>query len=84
MEKNVVTTDWTKVSELEIIYKAKIKVAERPKIKMSSDVYNLFLATSATTTGLDAISWAYRHGEALYIPNKYRNPHPSPWDIIGT
>jgi DNA repair protein RadC len=45
MEKNVVTTDWTKVSELEIIYKTKIKATERPQIKMSSDVYKLFLAT---------------------------------------
>jgi len=45
MEKNQATTDWTKVSELEIIYKAKIKAAERPQIKMSSDVYHLFLAT---------------------------------------
>jgi hypothetical protein len=45
MEKNQAITDWTKVSELEIIYKAKIKAAERPQIRMSSDVYHLFLAT---------------------------------------
>ncbi|MBV4357338.1 JAB domain-containing protein [Pinibacter aurantiacus] len=45
MEKNQVTTDWMQVSELEIIYNAKIKASERPQIKCSSDAHKLFLAS---------------------------------------
>lgn len=45
MEKNQVATEWMQVSELEIIYKAKIKASARPQVKSSFDAYKLFLAT---------------------------------------
>jgi len=45
MENNVVTTDWMKVSELEIVYRAKIKASERPQIKCSLDAHKLFLSS---------------------------------------
>lgn len=41
-EKNVCNSPaWTMVSEVELIYKSKIKAADRPKIKRSSDAYAL-------------------------------------------
>ncbi|MDH7459822.1 JAB domain-containing protein [Chitinophagaceae bacterium 26-R-25] len=45
MENTVETTGWMQVSELEIIYKAKIKASERPQIKCSVDAHKLFLAS---------------------------------------
>lgn len=34
---------WNKVSEIELIYKSKIKASERPQIKSSKDAYRLVL-----------------------------------------
>ena len=41
MEKKNAQTDWTKVSEVELVYKLKIKAADRPQIKCSMDAYAL-------------------------------------------
>lgn len=41
METNNAQADWTKVSEVELIYKLKIKAADRPQIKCSMDAYAL-------------------------------------------
>ena len=35
--------DWTRVAEVELIYKTKVKASERPKVKCSRDAYELFL-----------------------------------------
>ncbi|MDI3321402.1 JAB domain-containing protein [Pinibacter soli] len=45
MEKLASSPAWMKVSELEIIYKPKIRASERPQIKASNDAYKLFLAS---------------------------------------
>jgi DNA repair protein RadC len=45
MEKSPATNDWTKIAEVEIVYKTKIKASERPHIRVSSDAYRLFLQT---------------------------------------
>jgi DNA repair protein RadC len=41
MEKQTLITDWTKVSEIELVYKTKFKPSERPVIKSSRDAYDL-------------------------------------------
>lgn len=43
MENIIDQQDWTLVSEIELIYKTKVKASERPKITTSSDCYRLFL-----------------------------------------
>lgn len=35
--------EWTRVAEVELVYKTKIKASERPKITSSRDSYNLLL-----------------------------------------
>ncbi|MDH7464134.1 JAB domain-containing protein [Chitinophagaceae bacterium 26-R-25] len=45
MEKLASSPAWMKVSELEIIYKSKMRPSERPQIKVSQDAYQLFLAS---------------------------------------
>lgn len=37
-------TEWTKVSEIDLIYRSKIKAAERPTVKTSKDGYDLLLS----------------------------------------
>lgn len=34
---------WTRVSEVELIYKSKVKASERPKITCAKDAYEIFL-----------------------------------------
>lgn len=41
MEKQDLVMDWTKVNEIELVYKTKFKAADRPVIKKSSDAFNL-------------------------------------------
>jgi len=41
MEKKMIQPDWTKVSEVELVYKLKIKATDRPQIKCSMDAYAL-------------------------------------------
>jgi DNA repair protein RadC len=45
MEKLASSPAWMKVSELEIVYKSKIRPSERPQIKASEDAYKLFLGS---------------------------------------
>lgn len=33
--------EWTKVAEVELVYKTKIKVSERPKVTSSKDIYDV-------------------------------------------
>ncbi len=35
--------EWTRVAEVELIYKSKVKASERPKITCSKDAYEIFL-----------------------------------------
>lgn len=35
--------DWTRVAEIEIMYKSKVKPSERPVVNCSADIYNLLL-----------------------------------------
>ncbi len=42
MENKQLAFDWTKVSEVELIYKTKIRATERPKITKSSDIFELW------------------------------------------
>lgn len=44
METKAVTMDWTKVNEMELVYKTKFKAADRPLIKKSHDAYQLLKA----------------------------------------
>lgn len=41
MEKEITTQDWNMVSEVELIYKSKVKSSQRLQIKKSSDVQEL-------------------------------------------
>jgi DNA repair protein RadC len=43
MEREI-KQDWSKVSEVELIYRSKIKASERPRLKDSKDVYRFLLA----------------------------------------
>lgn len=38
-------TEWTKVAEVELLYKNTVKAAERPSIKTASDCYQLLINT---------------------------------------
>lgn len=35
--------EWTRVAEVELIYKSKVKASERPKITCAKDAYEIFL-----------------------------------------
>ncbi|MBI2285147.1 MAG: JAB domain-containing protein [Bacteroidetes bacterium] len=39
MEKEITTQDWNMVSEVELVYKSKVKPSERPQLKRVNDVY---------------------------------------------
>jgi DNA repair protein RadC len=42
MEQNVmIQPEWSKVAEVELVYKTKVKASERPKISSVKDCYNL-------------------------------------------
>src|SRR5450755_3332467 len=43
MEIKNQTTDWTKVSEIELIYRSKVKASERPRIRDSKEAYTLLM-----------------------------------------
>jgi DNA repair protein RadC len=43
MEIKNQATDWTKVSEVELIYRSKVKASERPRIRQSKDAYALLM-----------------------------------------
>lgn len=43
MEKKMIQPDWTKVSEVELVYKLKVKAVHRPQIKNSQDAYALLM-----------------------------------------
>lgn len=41
MEQKLQLPDWTKVAEVELVYKTKVKASERPKINSSRDIYEI-------------------------------------------
>ena len=41
--KGCFTTDFIQVSEVELVYKSKVKATERPRVKSSKEVYELLL-----------------------------------------
>lgn len=43
MEHTMIQPAWSKVSEVELVYKTKVKASERPLIKSSKDSYETFL-----------------------------------------
>ena len=43
MEINKEARDWTKVSEVELVYRSKVKASERPRIRESKDAYALLM-----------------------------------------
>jgi DNA repair protein RadC len=43
MENVMNHQDWTQAAEIEIIYKTKVKAANRPVVKCSKDIYQLLL-----------------------------------------
>jgi DNA repair protein RadC len=43
MENQNQTSDWTKVSEIELIYRSKVKASERPRIRDSQEAYALLM-----------------------------------------
>jgi DNA repair protein RadC len=44
MEQNtMIQPEWSKVAEVELVYKTKVKASERPLIKTSKDCYQTFL-----------------------------------------
>ena len=43
MEGKNQTSDWTKVSEVELIYKSKVKASDRPRISDSREAYALLM-----------------------------------------
>jgi DNA repair protein RadC len=44
MEQKNNKQDWTKVAEVELVYKTKVRASERPKINASKDCYELLLS----------------------------------------
>lgn len=38
-QQNMQHQEWTRVTEVELVYRTKIKVSERPKINSSADIY---------------------------------------------
>ena len=45
MENAKRTSSWNKVSEIELVYKTKVKASERPKIRSSRDAYEILLSS---------------------------------------
>ena len=45
MEEKFQTANWTKVSEVELVYRSKVKASERPRIRDSQSAYSLLLLT---------------------------------------
>lgn len=43
MESTNTQLAWTQVAEVELVYKTKVKLSERPKVQSSSDMHGLFL-----------------------------------------
>ena len=44
MEQNAMNQpEWSKVAEVELVYKTEVKASERPLIKTSKDCYRIFL-----------------------------------------
>ena len=43
MEQLIETQDWNMVSEVELIYRSKIKASQRPKVSRSREAYELLL-----------------------------------------
>jgi DNA repair protein RadC len=43
MEQTMMQPEWSKVSEVELIYKTKVKPSERPVIKSAKDSYEIFI-----------------------------------------
>lgn len=43
MENVTLAQDWTKVAEIEIVYKSNVKPSERPQVKDSKDAYALLI-----------------------------------------
>ncbi len=39
MEKEMTTQDWNMVSEVELVYKSRVKASLRPQLKKVTDVY---------------------------------------------
>lgn len=63
MEKEI-KQDWSKVSEVELIYRSKIKASERPKLKDSAEVYKFLFAN----WNLDTIE-LFEEFRVLYLNN---------------
>jgi DNA repair protein RadC len=42
--ENEIKKDWTKVSEVELVYRSKVKASERPRVKDSREVYDFLIA----------------------------------------
>lgn len=45
MENAITNQNWQNVSEIELIYKTKVKASERPLIKSSRSAYEIVLST---------------------------------------
>ncbi|MEO7049834.1 MAG: JAB domain-containing protein [Ferruginibacter sp.] len=43
MEKEMIQPEWSRVAEVELVYKSKVKASERPQIKNSKNSYETFL-----------------------------------------
>src|SRR3954467_13674243 len=43
MESKLKQPEWNKVSEIELVYKTKVKASERPQILSSKDAYNILI-----------------------------------------
>lgn len=44
MEKEMTNQDWTRVAEIEIVYKTNIKASDRPRVQSSREIYELLLS----------------------------------------
>ena len=43
MEQQMIQPEWTKIAEVELVYKTKVKASERPLIKSSKDSYAILM-----------------------------------------
>jgi DNA repair protein RadC len=41
-QQNMQLPEWSRVAEVELVYKTKVKASERPKVNSSKDIYHIF------------------------------------------
>ncbi len=43
MEQSMIDEEWSQVTEVELVYKAKVKASKRPHVRTSKDCYEIIM-----------------------------------------